>query len=49
MLEVRRRTGSDNFIAVVNHLPKDPFGLVEEMHIYNYKYIEEFKIFVRLD
>ena len=49
MLEVRTKTGADNFIAVVNHLPKDSLRLFEEHHIYNYKYLEELKIFVRRD
>ena len=49
MFEVRSLTGADNFIAVVNHLPKDKLGFTEERHIYNLKYIEKLKIMVRLD
>ena len=49
MLELRSQTGADNFIAVVNHMPKDELMLAEERHLYNLKYLEKYKLFVRFD
>ena len=49
MLQVREAVGINSFIAIVNHLPDGGLMLASEKHMYNFKYIEKLKAFVRMD
>ena len=49
MLKLREDVGIDSFIAIVNHMPTGKLMLDSDKHIYNWKYIEEHKAFIRID